>query len=286
MAMPAPGTRNLRNRLLGNETRAQLRRYVNRLPVFMQRLFPPSDIRRRIRMNPEDRDAIDPEWRVRAGKPAPTAADIARRSGFIHSEQRLAEDEALMMRWTPGILSIEDQINKYVRERTELAARSFDELIEDPAISHDIYINAANVDYREEEVSRRARIAFHGEVDPVGLVINYDDLPNLGAIRVPADTDDPVLIQPIQNGDRLLVITQDGFQHKFLWLEDDGISRWLLMNPNPTNPPTGRPVEIGQLSRATALVEAQAGGRRKKRQSRKHVARKIKQTRRRRSTRV
>lgn len=326
----AAGQGNFRNRWFRNETRAKLRGYVNMLPGFMQGMFPPTDIRRhermrdqRIRLHPEDRDNIDPEWRVRAGKPAPTAEDIARRRDFILYEKRLAEIETSAWEYRPNVESDKD---RYIKERVALAAKSYDQLIEDPAISRDLYPDAADRYRLGDAVSRRANLVLHGFAnsllqingrlimpddahhisihlipitpeqaaimgippdpeprnepvaanEPVrqrGLVFNYNTLPDLGSI--PVNDVDPISFEPIENGSRLLVITQDGFQYKFPWAEDEGISRWL--SANPRNPQTGRDVDIGQLSRATASV--QAGGRaraRKHRQSKKRSARKNK----------
>ena len=165
--MPTPGTRTMRNRFLGNEERARLRGVVNMLPGFMQRLFPPSDLRRQIRMHPENRDTIDPEWRVRAGKPAPTPEQIADRRAFILYERSLADLES--RNWAMAMNNLaESPRDIYIRARTQFAAKMYDQLVENPEITNDIYTNlhqrlySQYVDGLAEPVTRRAYLTLHG----------------------------------------------------------------------------------------------------------------------------
>ena len=167
MAMPPPGTRTMRNRFLGNEERAGLRGVVNRLPGFMRGLFPPSDLRRQIRMHPENRDTIDPEWRVRAGKPAPTPQQIADRRAFILYERSLADLES--RQWAMAMNNLaESPRDIYIRARTQFAAKMYDQLVENPEITNDIYTNLHDRVYSqyvvglEEPVTRRAYLTLHG----------------------------------------------------------------------------------------------------------------------------
>ena len=110
------------------------------------------------------------------------------------------------------------------------------------------------------------------------MVFNYNDLPDLGAVDV--DGDDPITFGPYVNGEDLVVITQNGFAHKF---KREGITAWLAQQA--TNPASGVPVQLAQLSRAVADMAGDpvntVGGRRRKRKTKK-AARKL---RRRRSTR-
>jgi hypothetical protein len=107
---------------------------------------------------------------------------------------------------------------------------------------------------------------------PVGqpalpALFNYDTLPNLGFINV--EGYDLISFDNFVNGEPLIVITENGFQHKF---KKDMITEWL--QDQMINPATGSTITVANLSRATAVVNATTGGRRNK--TRRVKRRKIK----------
>jgi hypothetical protein len=115
----------------------------------------------------------------------------------------------------------------------------------------------------------------HNNNAPLGIV--YEALPDLGALPM----EDAVASEVVQfvNGEELLVITQEGNQYKFK--RNSGILEWLAHNM--TNPVTGLPVQLDQLSRATAMIIT--GGRRRQTKKRSGSKRRRRSTRRLRSTR-
>jgi len=129
--------------MLPNAMRREIRTGIERLPALLQAIFPAPDIRRPIRMTPERRDEIDPEWRQRAGSPAPTPADIERRIQYIELEKAFAEYSF------PDLSDFE--LSTRIHQRAQLAALLFDSRIEGIPLSQAIYTGVHRDDTGDEE---------------------------------------------------------------------------------------------------------------------------------------
>ena len=99
----------------------------------------------------------------------------------------------------------------------------------------------------------------------------YNDLPNLGAVRVPEE--DPILFDTF-DADEPLLIVQEGTRS--FYYKRRSLQGWLNMriqNREPlTNPATGLVITMDNLRRGTALV-GNAGGRRRARRTRRRKRR-------------
>ena len=155
--------------LLPNTVRGALRSGIESLPEGAQRLFPAPDIRRRIRENPLERDTLDPEWRVRAGRPAPSPEEILQRQRYI-----TLEGNFIIAGYAP---LTEDQRKHIYIPRLCLAAMIYDSQIEGMEASRAVYTNISKFDSRnralQDAMTRRAQAAHAGvdlsPIDPMNL---------------------------------------------------------------------------------------------------------------------